>query len=68
MTAAKAVERVTIMVKIDTRKRLGELGTVDDSMDDVISKLIDHYNNFTINGDTSYDRKSGLRTRMTKVK
>jgi hypothetical protein len=44
-----AVERVTIMVKIDTRKRLGELGTVDDSMDDVISKLLDHYHNFTIN-------------------
>ena len=36
-------EHTNLRVRWATRDRVAALGTVDDSMDDVVTKLLDHY-------------------------
>jgi hypothetical protein len=38
----------TIKIKPTTRERLANLGTKRESYDVILTKLIDHYHNFTI--------------------
>lgn len=41
--ADKKPETTTILVSIETRERLGRLGTVDDDIDSVIVSLLDEH-------------------------
>ena len=42
------VARQTIMLHLDTIKRLKQSGTMGDTYDTLINRLLDHYHNFTI--------------------
>lgn len=40
----------TVTIAIPTRNRLVEIGRKNESYDEIINKLLDHYHNFTIKG------------------
>ena len=43
-------KRTSIMVHYETRDRLADIGKKNETYEDIINKLVDHYHNFTING------------------
>jgi len=50
--------RTSVPLTRETRDRLAEMGKKNETYDTLINRMIDHYYNFTINGNTQKKKKT----------